>query len=382
MKTYQNQFSKYELQPFVVQDVGPVVVSENGPLMAPWLCRAALKRSVGKIFYHAGFEDYQPSALDAVTDVASDFFRRIVGCFLAYRAPPRDDGDAPRFSFEEQVLHALHQHGLDLEALETYVKDDVDRLGTKLGVVHDRMKSHLAELLVSHAYNRSILMLANSLSQRPALGDHAGADGVGAFHDGSEQFVGGDFAEDLDEDFFGFRELGLAEELGLESLSVPLHLLQNRVHNAYQSQNQGPVTNTGYVFPPPPPYEPITLDNLPMQIGLVQDFFREKLRKNHDEPLVEDEDLPQKQRFPKPRLPPTGKISSPRKRPIREQQQAAKKKRKLEESEEKSRALQPPVGKLRLEMPDPNPTSRELDMARDGEANGTALISPESITVG
>lgn len=35
--------------------------------------------------------------------------------------------------------------------------------------------------------------------------------------------------------------------------------------------------------------------------------------------MIEDDDLPQKQRFPKPRLPPTGKISSPRKRPLREQ---------------------------------------------------------------
>ena len=223
-----------------------------------------------------------------------------------------------------------------------------------------------------------------TLHQRPALGDNVGADGVGAFQDGSEQFVGGDFAEDLDEDFFGFRELGLAEELGLESLSVPLHLLQNRVHHAYQSQNQGPVTNTGYVFEPPKACEPITLDNLPLQIGLVQDFFREKLRKNHDEPLVEDEDLPQKQRFPKPRLPPTGKISSPRKRPIREQQQAAKKKRKLEENEERNRTLQPPIGRLRLEMPDSNSNSnanaREQEAEKEAEANGTAMISPESIT--
>ena len=214
-------------------------------------------------------------------------------------------------------------------------------------------------------------------AKRPALGDHAGADGVGAFNDGSEQFVGGDFAEDLDEDFFGFRELGLAEELGLESLSVPLHLLQNRMHSAYQAQNQGPVANTGLIFSPPPPYDPISIENLPNQIGVVQDYFRAKLRNNHDEPLVEDEDLPQKQRFPKPRLPPTGKISSPRKRPIREQQQAAKKKRKLEESEEKSKALQPPVGKLRLEMPDPKENG--IDPEKEGEANG-AMISPESIT--
>ena len=58
----------------------------------------------------------------------------------------------------------------------------------------------------------------------------------------------------------------------------------------------------------------------------------------------------------------------------------ARTKRKLEESEEKSKALQPPVGKLRLEMPDPNPIG--VDVEKDGEANGTSLMSPESITVG
>lgn len=198
---------------------------------------------------------------------------------------------------------------------------------------------------------------------------------MGAFQDGSEQFVGGDFAEDLDEDFFGFRELGLADEFGIESLSVPLHLLQNRMHNAYQAQHQGPVTTTGLIFEPPSPYDPITADNLPNQIGLVQDYFRNKLRQNHEQPLVEDEDLPQKQRFPKPRLPPTGKISSPRKRPIREQQQAAKKKRKLEESEA-NKSLVPPIGKLKLEMPDAKENGVEPE--KDGEMNAS-MISPESI---
>jgi transcriptional activator SPT7 len=202
---------------------------------------------------------------------------------------------------------------------------------------------------------------------------------VGAFNDGSEQFVGGDFAEDLDEDFFGFRELGLAAEFGLETLSVPLHLLQNRMHSAYQAQNAGPVASTGLVFEPPSPYEPITLDNLSDQIGLVQSFFRDKLRSNHDDPLVEDEDLPQKQRFPKPRLPPTGKISSPRKRPIREQQQMAKKKRKLEEnggSGEKPKSLGKPIGPLRLQMPD---ASEAFDPQKNGDGDA-AMISPESIT--
>ena len=198
--------------------------------MAPYVCRAALQRSVGKVFYHAGFEEFQPSALDAVTDIAAKFFQNLVASLGIYRETPKMKSDtpiilpngqatnwAPRFTQEEAVLHSLHANGVDLESLETYVKDDVERLGTKLGGMHDRMKSYYTELL------------------RPAM-DNAGADGAGAFNDGSEQFVGGDFAEDIGEDFFGFKELGLDIEFGLTS-SVPLHLLQNRVHNAYARQD-------------------------------------------------------------------------------------------------------------------------------------------------
>lgn len=190
-------------------------------------------------------------------------------------------------------------------------------------------------------------------------------------------FVGGDFAEDLDEDFFGFKELGLADELGLETLSVPLHLLQNRLHSGYQAQHQGVVTDNGYTFPPPPPYSPVTHDNLADQIGLVQDFFKSKLRANHNSPLIEDEDLPQKQRFPKPRLPPTGKISSPRKRPLKEQQQIAKKKRKLDEDSKLANGN--PISKLRLEMPkSKDPWAG--DPEKENGQNDPAMMSPESLT--
>ena len=211
-------------------DVEPMVTSEDGPIMAPYVCRAALQRSVGKIFYHAGFEEFQPSALDAVTDIAAKFFHNVVAGLGVYRETPKMKSDVPitlpngqtttwtpRFTQEEAVLHSLHANGVDLESLETYVKDDVERLGSKLTGMHDRMRSYYAELL------------------RPAI-DNAGADGAGAFNDGSEQFVGGDFAEHIGEDFFGFKELGLDIEFGLTA-SVPLHLLQNRVHNAYARQD-------------------------------------------------------------------------------------------------------------------------------------------------
>jgi transcriptional activator SPT7 len=107
---------------------------------------------------------------------------------------------------------------------------------------------------------------------------------------------------------------------------------------------------------PPPALEPVTRESIRSEIGLVHDWFLQRMRNNND-PLVEDEDLPVKQRFPKPRLPPTGKITSPRKRPIREQQQMAKKKRKLEEASQEGQnsaeknLSKPLEKKLRLEMP-------------------------------
>lgn len=228
---YQNQFQKYDPEPFVEQDIEPHVVSDDGPIMSQTVCRAALQRSVGKIFYHAGFEEFQPSAVEAMTDMASDYIVKLardLGSFMqvpkvptATTVPGSTESKTayrPKLSTEEILLHCLHENGIDVESLESYVKEDVDRLSGKLGVMHDRMKAHLADLL------------------RPALTD-AGPDGVNAFNDGSDQFVGGDFAEDLDEDFFGFKDLGLDKEFGLTSLSVPLHLLQNRMHNAYQAQN-------------------------------------------------------------------------------------------------------------------------------------------------
>lgn len=318
---YTNQFPKYNPEPFVEADVEPHFIAGEGPVMAPEVCRSAMQRSVAKIFYHAGFEELQPSALDTITDIAGDYFQKLVRTFNSYREAEKKPATGvwasrgarfqPRFTPEEVILHTLTENGHDVDSLESYARDDVERLGSKLGVIHERMKAHLADLL------------------RPALND-GGADGSGAFNDGSEQFVGGDFAEELGEDFFGFKALGLDKEMGLEMLSVPLHLLQSRVRNQYQMQTQTTGTTTSDLFEALPTSEPVTKENIQEQIGLVKNFFLAKLHANNDQPLVEDEDLPQKQRRPRPRLGPTGKIVSPQKRPPREQIALAKKKKKLE----------------------------------------------------
>lgn len=382
---YNNQFPKYEPEPFVEADIEPHVTSDDGPIMATWVCKAALQRSVAKLCYHAGFEELQPSALDVITDIAGEFFGKLVQSFNVYREAPNipavsgplDDGSKwqPRFTDEEVVLHTLSENGVNVESLESYVKDDVERLGSKLGVVHDRMKAHLSDLL------------------RPALTD-GGADGSGAFKDGSEQFVGGDFAEELGEDFFGFKALGLDSEFGLASLSVPLHLLHTRL---YQSQPSAVIQNASAdIFASLEPLEPVTMESVQHEIGLVRSWFLSKLHANGGQPLTEDDDLPIKQRPTKPRLPPTGKITSPRKRTLVNQAGNSKKKKKLDNGV----ALDPATGaktssngssekpgavkKLKT-MPNGGAVSMERAESSQGNASQTekddavGMMSPESI---
>ncbi|KAK0625271.1 hypothetical protein B0T17DRAFT_590894 [Bombardia bombarda] len=320
-QVYTNQFPKYNPEPFREADVEPHFIAGEGPVIAPEVCRSAMQRSVAKIFYNAGFEELQPSALDTITDVAGDYFMKLIHTFNVYREADKKPATGvwaergarfqPRFTPEEILLHTLTENGHDVESLETYARDDVERLGSKLSQIHERMKAHLTDLL------------------RPALND-GGADGSGAFNDGSEQFVGGDFAEELGEDFFGFKALGLDKDLGLEMLSVPLHLLQSRVRSQYQMQTQTTGATVADLFEALPASEPVTKENIQEQIGLVKNFFLAKLHANGDQPLVEDEELPAKQRHRRVRLPATGKISAPAKRPGKEQNGMAKKKKKME----------------------------------------------------
>lgn len=286
--------------------------------MAAETCKGALKRSITKILYHAGFEETQPSAMDALTGIVADYFQKLVRTFGVYqdaekKAVQTSQGVQvqPRFTPEEVVLHTLEESGHTVESLDTYLKEDLDRHSTKISTLHDRMKMHLTDLL------------------RPALSGDAGGDGAGAFKDGADTFVSGDFADDLGEDFFGFRALGLDGELG-GALAVPFHLLQSRVRNQYQMQSQTSGTISEDVFDALDSLHAVTRDSIQNEIGLVKNFFLAKLHANGDQPLVEDEDLPVKQRKPRPRLGASGKIVSAQKRPPKEQLALAKKKKKME----------------------------------------------------
>ncbi|KAJ9651952.1 Transcriptional activator spt7 [Neophaeococcomyces mojaviensis] len=305
---YQNQFTKYEPAPFFEADVKDHVMTDDGPLMAPWVSKAALTRSIGEIFFHAGFEEFQPSAIDAIADMAGHFFQNLCSNFSNYLTEEKISVSAPittatstqkttssdtllkpAVTSEEAVLHTLHESGLSITDLDYYAHEEMDRVAQRLQTMYDRMRSHYAELL------------------KPALTDDT-AQGSGSFETG-EQYTSGDFADDLGEDFFGFKELGLDREFGLVNLSVPLHLLHNRLSTAAQQ-----TTNTGdaseKLFAPPPPFPRVNVENVEQEIGLVKGFFKKRLKENGDRPLPEDLDLPVKQRrgYGRARVPATGKI--------------------------------------------------------------------------
>lgn len=96
---------------------------------------------------------------------------------------------------------------------------------------------------------------------------------------------------------------------------VPLRLLQGRMRAAINpAGGEGGTEAAQKDLTEPPPWEPVTLESIEFEIGLIQNFLREKLNNSEEPYIIEDENLPIKQRPAKPRLPPTGKISTPRKR--------------------------------------------------------------------
>jgi transcriptional activator SPT7 len=227
--------------------------------------------------------------------MAADFFQRMCTTLAEYKQQqftPVVNGvrQRPNMTNEEIVLHTFHESGFSLNDLDAYARDEIDRTTTKLTTMHERMKAHLADLL------------------RPALSEDT-AQGQGTFVDGGEQFVGGDFAEDLDEDFFGFRELGLDREFGMASLTVPFHILHGRLNLA--ANPQGADADEGEkLFKELPRWPKVNTENIENEIGIVQSYFRKKLLENGDRPLLEDVDLPPKQRpgYGRPRIPASGKI--------------------------------------------------------------------------
>ncbi|ODQ66907.1 hypothetical protein NADFUDRAFT_81569 [Nadsonia fulvescens var. elongata DSM 6958] len=294
---HSNQFKPYEIVEINESDLD---VESRLPNRDPYneeVSRAALKRNVAKISMHSGFERTEVVAIDVLTDLAADYMTKLGKTLVMYMqnmtSGPED------ISYEDVILNTLEDNGLEsINDLDSYVREDVERHGSKLKELNGNLTGFLADLL------------------RPTLANNNGSNELRSnqFNDGSEQFISGDFSEEIGEDFFGFRELGLDKEFGLLSSSVPLHLLHSRL-NASAMFEQSSIQTTDLIDVPD--YEPIDRKAINNVIGLLRPFFIARLdATKNSEVLLEGDQLPPKQRNIRPKVPPTGKINGIRKKPL------------------------------------------------------------------
>jgi transcriptional activator SPT7 len=111
---------------------------------------------------------------------------------------------------------------------------------------------------------------------------------------GLKHYCRGGFTDAFGEDFLGLRELGIASEFGLSSLTIPKKLLKNK------NKGRDELNATAYVpfsfcrvyilrfnsiklneppppYPPPPPFVPITPAMVDDQIGLLKPYYQSRL---------------------------------------------------------------------------------------------------------
>ena len=270
-----------------------------------------LRRNVAKIAMQTGFETAAPSAINTLAQIAEKYIGNIAKSLkLHTETNSRNRLNDP----QEVLLLSLLENGVDKpDDLYTFIQERVMKQQDKLKDLRVKLSNFLKDLL------------------RPGLENF----NEKSFADNSEQFMTGDFSNDLGDDFFGFKELGLDKEYNMLTSSIPIHLLHSRLHNQFSSTGGA---NKRHKFEDLQEYEPEKLhaSDVEKQIGLLKPFYSKlnerskqqfiKLQKKKGESLdlpddnlfvlIEDEELPQKQRNIRPKLPPTGKITAIKKKII------------------------------------------------------------------
>ncbi|CAG8673949.1 2144_t:CDS:10 [Gigaspora margarita] len=229
---------------------------------------ACMQRVVSRLCQHAGFEATSSRALTILTEVAQDYFLNLSKTLRAYM-----DEYSKKMTPEEMINHALYENGVSsVKNLESYIHDDIQRYGTKLQDIKRRLEAAL-------------------LQPEEIVDD---------IPDNDDAFLTGVFGEELHDDFFGFKELGLG------SLQVPPQLIlgSKRIKPLPKKASEHERQLPRHI--PPPQWSPIT--DPESQIGLLKDFFRNKKNDSINDQIIEDENLPAKHRNQRPRVPPTGKI--------------------------------------------------------------------------
>ncbi|KAI6168663.1 hypothetical protein EDD17DRAFT_1529032 [Pisolithus thermaeus] len=230
---------------------GGKTVGRGGIEIGERAAGSCLKWMNRKVLEHVGFQGASSGALDVLTGVASEFFLNL-GRTLRFLC----DKYAHTMTSEEIILHALFESGITrIQDLERYIKDDIVRHGMRLAELEKKLENAYREATSTDVPDDDALFNSDQEEE--------------------DALAMGTFADTLGEDFLGLRELGIAAELGLSSLSVPRKLLKGK-RDATGGVKAKP-TEVLLPYPPPPPFLPITSKNVEDQIGLLRPYYHQRL---------------------------------------------------------------------------------------------------------
>ncbi|KAI6007732.1 hypothetical protein F5J12DRAFT_830397 [Pisolithus orientalis] len=267
-----------------LRGAGGKTVARGGIEIGERAAGSCLKWMNRKVLEHVGFQGTSNAALDDLTGVASEFLLNL-GRTLRFLC----DKYARTMTPEELILHALFESGTTrIQDLERYIKDDIVRHGARLVELEKKLENAYREATSTDVLDDDALF--NS--------DQEEDDGLAM----------GAFADTLGEDFLGLRELGIAAELGLSSLSVPRKLLKGK-KDATGGVKAKPA-EVQLPYPPPPPFIPITSKNVEDQIGLLRPYYHQRLSSLAVTAPVVSADIPNAS-LPGTKVNPIGQVVKP-----------------------------------------------------------------------
>lgn len=264
----QTEIPKYPAITDPPEDVASRIPGAS-PMYGP-AALAGMRSAVAKIAMHNGFEAAQRPAVDCLAEVGSDYMSKLARNIVA-------DLEAPNHNetTEKLLTGVLGEFGVSkLDNLSRYIVDDIWKAGKRLTGFRLKLVKILGELLM------------------PEIKKYKDEQ----FSDNSDEFVLGQFSTELGDDYFGFRELGIDQDLGLANLAVPFHLLQQRI-----AADAAPLAVSRDKQYDLPEYPPLSLDCVPLVIGLLQNRYAHFASTTWQEP-------------PRPKLAATAKLTA-RKRP-------------------------------------------------------------------
>lgn len=324
---HQSQFVAPTYPRIKFEDIDPMSKLTTRDLMTEKIASLALQKSVSAIAMSTGFQSTAPSCAVLLTQIAEIYLCNLAKTMKLHlesnsinKMPIK--GHKP-LTCKNVIQLVLEYNGVEKpDVLYSYYKEHLTKQNGKLLDLKFGLENFLRDLL------------------RPSMQDIS----ENQFNDDSEQFVNGDFSDEIGEDFFGFRELGLDKEFGLLTSNIPLHLLQSKLSYQFSQMNKHMAKRIYEDFEEVK-FPKLRKKDIPKQIGILQPFYEDtyiksKLMYNKQlkkyqtqiqsgekpeeafEPiedeeelvLIEDTDLPHKQRNNRPKIPPNGKITQIKKK--------------------------------------------------------------------